>query len=451
MMANIIAGDRDGKRAPRLAIVYQPIDLLKPNPGNARTHSKRQIRLIADSMQACGNNSPILVDGELTVISGHARLLASRQLAFSEVPTISLEHLSPTQVQAFMIADNKLAELAGWDDALLGEQLRLLSEMSLDFNLELTGFEIAEIDALIEGPLKATDRADEAAVPAEGPAVSRPNDLWLLDRHRIYCGSALDEAAYRALMDEDRAAVVFTDPPYNVPIEGHVSGLGKIHHPEFAMASGEMDPAAFIEFLTRACGLLASHSRDGALHYLCIDWRHAFELLSAGKKVYSELKNCCVWTKDNAGMGSLYRSQHELVLVFKNGRSRHRNNVQLGKHGRHRSNVWNYPCARSFSRSSEEGNLLALHPTVKPVRLIADALLDCTKRGEIVLDGFLGSGTTVIAAERVGRTCYALEIEPLYVDTAIRRWQADTGNHAIHAETGKTFEEICQIRGACND
>jgi DNA modification methylase len=432
-------------------MLYQPIDRLKPNPGNARTHSKRQVRQLADSMQAFGFNCPILVDAELNVISGHGRLLACRHLGWTVVPTISLEHLTPAQAQAFAIADNRLTEIATWDPTLLGEQLRLLSEMSLDFNLELTGFEIAEIDALIEGPVKGADPADEVAAPTEGPAASRPGDLWLLDRHRLYCGSALDEAAYRTLMGEDRAAVVFTDPPYNVPIDGHASGLGKIHHREFAMASGEMDAAAFAGFLTRACSLLAAHSRDGALHYLCIDWRHAFELLSAGKQVYSELKNLCVWTKDNAGMGSLYRSQHELVLVFKNGRGRHRNNVHLGKHGRHRTNVWEYPCARSFSRSSEEGNLLALHPTVKPVRLVADALLDCTNRGDIVLDGFLGSGTTVIAAERVGRACYALEIEPLYVDTAIRRWQADTGNRAVHAETGQTFDEIRRIRGASND
>jgi DNA modification methylase len=437
MTANVI---RDGASVLRLAIIYQPIDRLKPNPSNARTHSKRQIQKIAASMREFGVNCPILIDGEGNVISGHGRLLACRQLGLGEVPTISLEHLTPAQVAAFTLADNKLAQLADWDNALLGEQLRLLSEMNLDFSLELTGFEIPEIDALIEEP-EGTDRADEVAVLVQGPVVSRPGDLWLLDRHRIHCGSALDEEAYRVLMGEDRAPVVFTDPPYNVPIEGHVSGLGKIHHREFAMASGEMDATAFTDFLTRACALLASYSRDGTFHYLCIDWRHVFELLSAGKKVYSELKNSCVWTKDNAGMGSLYRSQHELVLVFKNGRGQHRNNVQLGKHGRHRSNVWNYPCARSFSRSSEEGNLLALHPTVKPVRLVADALLDCTARGEIVLDGFLGSGTTLIAAERVGRTCYALEIEPLYVDTAIRRWQADTGSRAIHAETGHTFEE----------
>jgi DNA modification methylase len=433
---------------PRLAIVYQPIDRLRPNPNNARAHSKQQIQKIAASMQAFGVNCPILVDADRNVVSGHGRLLACRQLGMTEVPTISLEHLTPAQVQAFAIADNRLAEVATWDEALLREQFRLLSNMSLDFSLEVTGFDIPQIDALIESPASETDRADAVPIPVRGPVVTRPDDLWLLDRHRIYCGSALDENAYRTLMGEERAAVVFTDPPYNVPIDGHASGLRRIHHREFAMASGEMDCASFIEFLTRCCTLLASYSRDGTLHYLCMDWRHAFELLNAGKQVYTELKNLCVWTKDNAGMGSFYRSQHELVFVFKNGRGRNRNNVQLGKHGRDRSNVWNYPCARSFSRASEEGNLLSLHPTVKPVRLIADALLDCTARGEIVLDGFLGSGTTVIAAGRVGRTCYALEIDPLYVDTAIWRWQNDTGNHAVHAQTGRSFEEIRTLQSA---
>jgi hypothetical protein len=233
-----------------------------------------------------------------------------------------------------------------------------------------------------------------------------------------------------------------------VPIEGHASGLGAIHHHEFAMASGEMDEDAFSAFLAQACGLLARYSRDGALHYVCMDWRHAGELLTAGKRVYSEQKNMCVWAKDNAGMGSLYRSQHELVFVFKHGRARHRNNVQLGKHGRDRSNLWSYPGARSLSRTSDEGNLLALHPTVKPVRLVADALLDCTARGDIVLDGFLGIGTTLLAAERVGRVCRGLEIDPLYVDTAIRRWQAHTGEDAIHVETGCSFAEISRKTGA---
>ena len=427
----------------RMSVVYRPLDQLKPDPTNARRHSHKQIRQIARSIETFGFNVPILVDAELKVIAGHGRLLACRELGRAEVPTISLEHLTKARARAFVIADNRLTEIATWDDRLLGEQLRELAELNLDFSLELTGFDMAEIDLLIEGACGIAEGDAEDVHPpiGSGPTITRAGDLWILGRHRIYCGSALDEAAYRVLMEEDRAAMVFTDPPYNVPIDGHVGGLGAIRHREFAMASGEMDEAQFTEFLARAFGLLARFSLDGALHFVCMDWRHMGELLAAGMRAYTELKDLCVWTKDNAGMGSLYRSQHELVFLFKHGRDAHQNHVQLGRYGRNRSNVWNYPGVNSFSRSGTEGNLLALHPTVKPVALVADALRDCSSRGEIVLDAFLGSGTTLIAAERTGRNCRGLELDPAYVDTAIRRWQALTGERARHAGSGRLFEE----------
>jgi DNA modification methylase len=447
MTANLIADHRVGMRACLPAIVHRPIDLLKPDPGNARKHSKKQIGQIARSIRTFGFNVPVLVDANLRVIGGHGRLLAARQLGLSDVPTIRLEHLSPEQARAFAIADNRLTEIATWDDRLLGEQLRELSALNLDFSLEVTGFDIPDIDLLIEGVAPQSDNADEVPSPQPGRAVCRPGDLWQLGPHRIYCGSAIEESCYQALMGNDRAVAVFTDPTYNVPIAGAASGLGAIQHRELAMAAGEIDEAAFTEFLAQACGLLARYSRDGSLHYVCMDWCHAGELLAAAKGVYAEQKNLCVWAKDNAGMGSFYRSQHELVFVFKHGRAPHRSNVQRGKHRRNRSNLWSYPGARSLSRASEEGDLLALHPTVKPVRLVADALLDSTARGEIVLDGFLGSGTTLIAAERVGRICRGLEIDPLYVDTAIRRWQADTGEAAQHANTGTTFDQISSTLG----
>jgi DNA methylase len=235
--------------------------------------------------------------------------------------------------------------------------------------------------------------------------------------------------------------MAFCDPPYNVKIDGHASGLGRTHHREFVMASGEMSEAEFASFLTLACAQLARNSLDGSIHFICMDWGHAGELITAGRTAYSELKNVCVWVKHNAGMGSFYRSQHELVFVFKAGRGPHRNNVQLGQFGRHRTNVWSYPGANSFGRATDEGHLLALHPTVKPVRLVADAILDCSVRRDIVLDPFLGSGTTLIAAERVGRACYGMEIDPPYVDTAVRRWQAYAGGEAIHAVTGLRFND----------
>jgi DNA modification methylase len=261
----------------------------------------------------------------------------------------------------------------------------------------------------------------------------------------------LDWASYTLLQKGELAHLVLTDPPYNVPIDGNVSGLGATHHREFPMASGEMDSDDFQTFLMSAIRLISLNSHDGSLHFVFMDWRHARDLLIAGAEVYGELKNVCVWVKDNGGMGSLYRSQHELVFVFKHGSASHRNNVQLGKHGRNRTNVWNYPCANTFSRQSDEGRLSKLHPTVKPVALVADAILDCSARGEIVLDPFLGSGTTLIAAERVGRICHAMELDPLYVDVAIRRWQAHTGDYAIHAVSGRRFDDIGAEVGNSHD
>lgn len=437
------------KAAGRIAVTYRPVADLKLDPKNPRSHSRRQIRQIARSIETFGFITPVLVDANLTVIAGHGRLLACRELGWSEVPTVRLEHLAPQQAKAFQIADNRLTETSTWDDRLLGEQLKELSEVELDFSLEVTGFEVAEIDLRIEG-LEVDQEADRAdTVPGSGPVqvpVSRPGDLWLLGQHRVYCGSTLDAAAYATVMNKEQATMVFTDPPYNVRIAGHASGLGAVTHQDFAMASGEMNEAEFTTFLTNALKLLAGHSIDGSIHFVCMDWRHMGELLSAGRAAYTELKNVCVWAKHNAGMGSFYRSQHELVFVFKNGHLAHRNNVQLGRFGRHRTNVWNYRGINCPGGSGDEGNLLTLHPTVKPVALVADAILDCSIRGDIVLDGFLGSGSTVIAAERTGRRCYGLELDPRYVDTIVRRWQTYTGGNAYLSGTQRHFEAIAAER-----
>jgi DNA modification methylase len=437
-----------------MSVAYRQIDELKPDPANPRHHSKNQIRQIAESIKAFGFNVPILIDPDGTVICGHCRLLACRELGMTEVPTLCLDHLTPAQARAFMIADNRLSEIAAWDDRLLAQQLKDLSLLGLDFNLEVTGFEMGEIDLRIESLEDVPDWADDAAdaVPdvSAGPAISKIGDTWILGRHRVLCDNALDPVAYAALMGDDRAAMVFTDPPYNVPIDGHTSGLGAIHHRPFPMASGEMDRPAFTAFLGQTCLNLAAFSANGSLHYVCMDWRHLEELLAAGREAYSELKNLCVWVKANGGMGSLYRSQHELVFVFKHGRNGHRNNVQLGQFGRNRSNVWRYPGVNSFGRCGEEGNLLALHPTVKPVAMVADAILDCSARGEIVLDAFLGSGTTVIAAERTGRRCFGLELDRAHVDTVVRRWQAVTGGSARHAASGRSFDDLASEGEAAN-
>ena len=442
------------KESTSLKIVYRRIDTLKPDPANPRRHTKRQIRQIADSIETFDFNVPILIDCDDNIVAGHGRFFACRLLGITEVPTLCLDHLTPEQARAFRIADNRLTEISTWDDRLLAEQLRDLSLHGLDFTLEATGFEVGEIDlriaSLEEPPERDDDPADVVPGVSAGPSLSKVGDLWDLDRHRLLCGSALETPAFAALMGEEQAAMGFTDPPYNVPIEGHASGLGATHHRPFPMASGEMDSTEFTSFLCEAFRNLAAFSVDGSIHFVCMDWRHVEELLAAGRAAYGELKNLCVWVKDNAGMGSLYRSQHELVFVFKHGRNGHRNNVQLGRFGRNRSNIWHYPGANSFARCGEEANLLALHPTVKPVAMVADAILDCSARGDIVLDAFLGSGTTVIAAERTGRRCYGLELDPAYIDTIVRRWQALTGGSARHAASGRSFDDLARELEAPN-
>jgi DNA modification methylase len=437
-----------------LALVYRPIDQLKPDPANPRRHSKKQIRQIANSIRAFGFNVPILIDRDGKIVAGHGRWLACHLLGITKVPTLCLDHLTPAQARTFMIADNRLTEIATWDDRLLAQQFKDLSLLGLDFSLEITGFVMGEIDLKIASlddlPEPDDDPADVVPEVPTSPPLSKIGDIWSLGRHRVLCGSALDGAAFAALMGEDRAATVITDPPYNVRIDGHASGLGAVHHRPFPMASGEMDRAEFTAFLGKAFRNLAAFSVDGAVHFICMDWRHAEELLAAGRGVYSELKNLCIWVKDNAGMGSLYRSQHELIFVFKHGRNGHRNNVQLGQFGRNRSNVWSYSRANSFGRCDEEGNLSALHPTVKPVAMIADAILDCSARGEIVLDAFLGSGTTVIAAERTGRRGYGMELDAGYVDTIVRHWQTLTGGSARHAASGRSFDDLAREAEAAN-
>jgi DNA modification methylase len=434
-----------------IKVVYRSISELGLDRRNPRVHSNRQLRQIARSIEAFGFNVPVLVDAGLKIIAGHGRVLACELLGWSEVPTICLQHLTDAQARAFMIADNRLTENSAWDEHLLAEQLSELSLLDLDFELEATGFEVGEIDLLIQG-MDSGDAEDDPAdaIPTSfEPRVSRPGDLWLLDRHLVYCGSALDPPAYAAAQ-RSKAAMVFTDPPYNCRIAGNVSGLGAVHHREFAMASGEMSQAEFTAFLNKACALAARHTAPGSLHFICMDWRHMGELLAASRGVYTQLLNVCVWVKDNGGMGSFYRSQHEFVFIFKHGAERHRNNVQLGQYGRNRTNVWHYPGANTFSRGGDEGNLLAQHPTVKPVAMIADAIMDCTTRGDTVLDFFLGAGSSVIAAERTGRRCCGLEIDPLYVDVIVRRWQTFTRDQAIHAESGRTFNEVAGEREGGN-
>ena len=410
------------------------------NARNARTHSARQVEQIAASIFRFGFIIPIVVNAKSVVLAGHGRLRAAQRLGLKEVPTIMVKHLTDELQRAFMLADNRLAELAGWDEELLTVELQELSALAIDFDFEVTGFDTVDLDRL-EAP-KLTKAPKPEVVPElerDRPAIAAPCDLWKLGKHLLLCGSALELASYQRLMGDDRAQMVFTDPPYNVAIDGHVCGLGSVHHRDFGMASGEMTKPEFTGFLNSFMRHAVDFSQDGAIHYICMDWRHMGEVQDAADELY-ELKNVCVWNKTNGGMGTFYRSKHEMVFVFKVGSAPHINNFGLGERGRYRTNVWDYAGVNTFKRGRM--NELRAHPTVKPLPLVVDALKDCSRRGGIVLDPFLGSGTTLLAAEKTGRVGRAIELDPHYVDAAIGRWQALTGETAVHADTGQTFNEL---------
>lgn len=422
-------------------------EALKAYVRNARRHSEKQIAQIAASIREFGFNNPVLVDAGGTIIAGHGRVEAAKRLELAAVPVIRVDHLTDAQKRAYVIADNRLAELAGWDRELLAIELGELSTLDLDFAVEITGFETAEIDVMIDGSKAQANADPDDEVPATTAAeatVSSDGDLWVLGRHRLFCGNSLEQRSYEVLMPSEKARLVFTDEPYNVPISGHVGGLGRVHHPEFAMASGEMSEEDFTSFLSTAFERMASVCVDGALLYCCMDWRHTYELQSAARTNHLKQINLCVWVKDNGGMGSFYRSRHELVFVFRHGNASHRNNVDLGRYGRYRTNCWEYAGANTFRNGRLEE--LHDHPTPKPVALIADAIKDCSRRNEIVLDPFGGSGSTLIAAERTGRVARLIELEPRYVDVTIRRWQKLIGQDAVHAESGRTFAEVASAR-----
>jgi DNA modification methylase len=393
--------------------------------------------------------SPVLISDDNEILAGHGRVQAALRLGWTEVPTLRLSHLSPAQRRAYVIADNKLAANAGWDRDLLAIELQGL--MELEFDLEATGFSLAEIDLILEEASECSptggDQEDTGPLMAGTTenAICQPGDLWLLGRHRLLCADARLRDAHQAVMGEDCAGLIFTDPPYNVPIDGHVCGLGRIRHREFAMGAGEMSREAFTEFLRLTLGHAAAACRDGTIAFVCMDWRHMGELLAAGVAVFYELKNLCVWNKTNAGMGSFYRSKHELIFVFKVGQGPHTNSFGLGETGRYRTNVWDYAGVNTLR--PERAAELGMHPTVKPVMLVADAIQDCSRRGEIVLDPFAGSGTTVIAAEKTGRSARAIEVDPSYCDCIMRRYEKLTGQPAILSATGATFEDTAEQRG----
>lgn len=428
-----------------LTVVYTPLDTLTEYPNNPRQHDTKQLIKIQNSIEKFGFINPILVDEHNEIIAGHARLAAARLAHLPQVPVIRLGHLSAAQKKAYRIADNKLAELGTWSVENLQLEFQELEKLDLDFSLGITGFDMGDIDLILEGKEAKTDpKANNIPFIPDNEVVSKEGDIWILGEHRIICGNSLQKDTLSQLMEDKKADMVFTDPPYNVKINGHVCGAGNAQHKEFKFASGEMTVEEFTQFLKTSFELLCMFSKDGSLHYICMDWRHIKEIMMAAE-VYDQFKNLCVWRKDNAGMGSFYRSQHELIFMFKHGKEPHINNVELGVHGRYRTNVWNY--AGVNTPSAENAEKRAMHPTVKPVELIKDAILDASNRGGVVLDTFLGSGSTLIAAEKAGRICYGVELEPKYVDTAIRRYESLGEKYiAIHAASGKTYQELLSAK-----
>ena len=436
-----------GRGLARKIVWRSPSDL-KPFPNNPRKHPEAQIARMMQSMRQVWTN-PILTDEAGMILAGHLRLEAANRLRLKQVPTIKILGLTPEEKRAIVIADNRLPEQAVWDFDLLRHHFEGLLEV--DFNVELTSFSTGEVDLIIDaGAQKPTADPDDnfAGDPAIGPAIAQHGDVWQLGRHRLACGDAQSSESYAKVLEDKLAAMIVADPPYNVVINGNAAGHGKTRYREFPMASGEMRPEEYTAFLNRICENVIKFSRSGAIHYLFIDWRHLPELLAAAKPMYSEWKNLLVWTKHNAGQGSFYRSKHELITVFKSGTAPHVNNFKLGAQGRYRTNVLDYPSVNSLNKA-RRGDL-ELHPTTKPVALIADLIRDCSRRNDVILDPFGGSGTTILAAERTGRVARVIELDPLYVDVAIRRWQDTTGISARHSETGQTFSELEATRTAAN-
>lgn len=439
-LASMREGARRNDLLPDLSISVVEIKSLERSPRRARVSTPAQVERIAASIAEHGFNVPILIRGA-EVIDGEARLDAAEKLGMERVSAIDCAHLSDKQVRTLRLAVNRIGELGEWDPAKLKIEFSELIE--LDVELSVTGFTDSEIGIiLLDDPV--AEEGDDSSDP-EGDPVTRIGDIWHLGAHRVICGNSLDKETYERLLAGEAADCVLTDPPYNVNIEGNVSGLGKKVHGEFVMASGELDEAQWQQFLDTLFKLLASVLAVGAVVFSFMDWRSIHRVYAAGFAAKLKLINMAVWYKESGGMGSLYRSTYELIPVFCNGDKPHTNNVELGRHGRDRQNVW---CAPGANRRGSSANLmLGSHATPKPVELCVDAILDVTKRGHTVLDAFLGSGTTLIAAERTGRRCRGIELDPKFVDVSLRRWMEHTGKPAVLAETGETFDEVRVRRG----
>jgi len=437
-----------------ISLVWIAVHLINAAPRRIRRALEKQIADVTRSIETYGFRIPILVrttaNGERhQVVDGHVRLEAAKRLGAEAIQCIVVDDLPDVQVRRLSLSLNKLQETGAWDaDAV---RLEISELIEITGNLEIPGFGMPEIEAIRFGQENAEepDPADDlSAMPRERSAISQSGDLWILSEHRLFCGSARDAESISAILGGETAAACFTDPPYNVKVNGHVRSEEGGYR-EFAEASGEMSPPEFTGFLTETLGAVAASLRPGGIVFVCMDWRHVGEMSEALDALGLDLLNICIWVKSNPGMGSLYRSQYEHVFVARMPGGSHQNNVQLGRHGRNRSNVWHYAGATGGRADPDDD--FGAHPTVKPIRMVMDALLDVTSPGDLVLDPFLGSGTTLLAAERTRRRCVGVETDPVYVDLTIRRWQAMTGGQAVHADTGQSFDAFEAAGARCGD
>ncbi|WP_294622068.1 DNA modification methylase [uncultured Roseovarius sp.] len=423
---------------PQLKITYRRTDELKASKHQVRQVKPKHVKRAARSIERFGFCEPVLVNGD-EVVDGHVRLKAALELGLENIPTIDVSHLDDDEIRLVRIALNKIQEQGTWDDFAL--KLEFAYQLEINTNLSVTGFDAWEIDAVLEigEAVEGGDDGDQVVQLPDPNAssVSQTGDLWQLGKHLILCGNARSKPDVTTLVNGKPISMCFTDVPFNVPNKGHVTSSS--HHPEFLEAHGELSSPGYEDFLALTLGHASEALKPGGLLYTFIDWRHTKELSAALERIGLEQIQLCVWVKDHPGMGSFYRSQHELVYVVKKPGAAHCNNIMLGAHGRNRSNVWQFPGATGGK--TDDADDFKSHPTVKPLKLIDEALLDVTGAGDVVLDPFLGSGSTLLAAERMQRRCLGLEISPAYVDLAIRRWQAMTGEEAVHVESGKTYDE----------
>jgi hypothetical protein len=418
-----------------------PLGVIQPYKQNPREHPEKQLKMLEASLRRSRYMSPLLLTAAHILIAGHARYLVAQRVGLATVPVIVLPHLSDADAVALRIADNAISEKGAWSLDLLSKEIQLLSSLDLDFKPIEIGFETPEVDRIILGRSQITEADDIPPVTSFADCIARPGDVFTIGNHSIACGDARDRTLIGGILAGTQAGAVITDMPWNLPAN-FISNKGRNKFSDFMMVSGEMTDQQFRTFTAEALEVQSEFSRPGALVFQFIDWRSVDMMISTGKVQFGHLINICVWVKQNGRMGSPYRSRHEFVCVFRNKGGKSIDNVQLGVFGRNRTNVWEYQAPSAFGSDRDQNEM---HPTCKNVQMIADAILDCTDRGEIVLDPFLGSGTVVLAAHQTGRVGIGIELDPRYVDLAVRRAEKAVGSVARSSD-GLTVAELRDLR-----